>query len=171
MGTERLSTRAKRSDAIRRARNRDRISNIYSATVAETPSFDDVELWTLIEGARVGGKPRNEETNVVRAKREYDAALSALSQGLSPLIAGVPVKAVESAVDSFLEACDAATRVARRGAPVHSVINALNFTLVAFGEVPVHVHRAATNALKESVKLAANGSSDALQQTLRNLRK
>lgn len=165
-----ISRRADRLRSIQRARGRDRIANIFSATAAETPSFDDVELWTLIDGAPVDGKPNSEKTHVARAKREYDVAVDALSKGLAPLIAGVPVISSEANTDAFLDACDVATRVPMTGAPVHSVINALNLTLIASGELPVSVPRVAANALRESIRLANGGSTDALSQTLRTLR-
>jgi len=158
-----------KAEAIRRAQNRDRISNIFSATIAETPSFDDVELWTLIEGAPIGGRARDEEVKVTRARLEYDNALNSLSKGLSPMIAGVPVRSAYPSSDAFVEACDAAARVARSGAPIHSVVNALNLTLVASGAAPVHVRRPAARALKASVERAHYGSSDDLQKTLRKL--
>lgn len=137
------SRRADRLRSVQQARGRDRIANIFSATVAETPSFDDVELWTLIDGTPVDGKPNSEKTHVARAKREYDVAVDALSKGLSPLIAGLPVRGSEARTDAFLDACDVASRVAMTGAPVHSVINALNLTLIASGELPVSVPRVA----------------------------
>ncbi|MCL2423889.1 MAG: helix-turn-helix domain-containing protein [Micrococcales bacterium] len=58
------------------ARFRNRLGNIFSAAQFAAPSYDPVELWTLLEGTTVGGKPLAEEIAARRAAASYDRTLA-----------------------------------------------------------------------------------------------
>lgn len=65
-----------REQNLKRARYRDRIGNIFSAAQLVAPSYDPVELWTLLEGTSIGGKPIAEELAARAVARAYDQALT-----------------------------------------------------------------------------------------------
>lgn len=58
------------------ARFRNRMGNIFSAAQLAAPSYDPVDLWTLLEGTTTGGKPLAEEIAARRTADSYDQTLA-----------------------------------------------------------------------------------------------
>lgn len=146
---------------IQRARFRDRIANIFSAARLEAPSYSDTELWTLIEGVTIGGKPASEQLAVGRAVSEYDRAISRLADGVVPVIAG---RTLDERVSPAVIAAD----LARQGASAHTVVNGFNLARIVRGQPPLAVGEGNAPALSRLLADAAH-NSDALQRALEEL--
>lgn len=153
---------------IEYARSRDRTRNIYSATVAETPSYDDGELRAVIEGATVAGKPARETRDLTTALSEYDRAIDSLLRGVSPVFSGLEI-AIQTTSDVVQRSIDIAMQVARIGAPVHSVVNALNTSFIAAGETPLWITRAATAEMLKAMASAREGIAGPLNTFLERM--
>ncbi|MCT9819303.1 antitoxin VbhA family protein [Microbacterium sp. W1N] len=145
--------------SVVRARSTDRARNIYSATVAENLRLSDRELLDLIEGRPDTHSGAVERARVEMALSEYDRAVDALASGVTPIIAGVEL-ATRSVTNAVQQAIERASEVALGGAPVHSVVNALNVTLIGAGAAPVAIERATTTALLKALVFARNGKTN-----------
>ncbi len=153
---------------LRNARFRDRVGNIFTACVAEAPSYSDAELWTLIEGVAIGGKPTKEQRSVSKARKEYDEAVDALVLERVPHVGGVNVRVIGH--DPVSKAVDIATQVAQRGTAIHSVINALNVALIGASLSPIRLTRAGVPAMLEAIDQARHGRRAGLQLAAEKLR-
>lgn len=93
------------------ARFRNRMGNIFSAAQLAAPSYGAVELWTLLEGTTIGGKPLAEELAARRVARAYDQAVAG-AIGRPPGSAGDAVKAGADAVDAGAPLAEGIARMA-----------------------------------------------------------
>jgi transcriptional regulator with XRE-family HTH domain len=94
------------------ARYRERLGNIFSAAQLVAPSYEPVELWTLLEGTTVGGKPLAEELAARRVARAYDQALAeALDRN-----PGTFTEAVQTGADAVAAGAPLAEGIARMAA-------------------------------------------------------
>jgi len=64
-----------RSRFEQEAAHRNRLGNVLPAARLAAPSFDNVELWTLLEGTTVGGKPIQEQRAARATLARYDEAV------------------------------------------------------------------------------------------------
>lgn len=112
---------------------RDRESDIFGAAFTYAPSYDGPELWTLIEGVLVPGKPTAEHLEIARARRQYDVGVKTLQAYGKATINGM----VYSAGGDPREF---ASTIMGLGAPARSVITAWNLARLSRGERTAHLY-------------------------------
>lgn len=146
----------------------DRGRDVYSATIAEVSSASDEEIRSLIDGTITGEANSRDAQTVREASREYDQLIRDIQAGITPLLKGIALS-VAPISDVLGAAADNAARIAMRGAPVHSIVNAANITLIAAGRSPVEIQRALVSRLLDASASARNGATAPLAELLQSL--
>lgn len=152
-------------DALRVARFRDRVANIFEAAKFAAPSYPAIDLWSQIEtGDSHGPKPPAEYYGISKAKRDYDTAIWALTQGYEPRVGGIIITP-ETAQDTP----SVVASVAEFGAEPYAVVLAGIVSQIIAGRPVPNINPEAHETLVALIDIAQAGDSEPLKEAYREL--